>query len=63
MSLKPATESNMRDIKASLAVEFADALPLAERVPAVAVLLNADEDEARELIARGRRLARRKVMA
>lgn len=61
MIAKPATESNMRDIKASLAVIAADLAPPAERLAAVKGLCCVeDDDEARALVARGGRLARKR---
>jgi len=59
--MKQVDESRMRDVKASIAVGAADVLPKAERAASVAALLRCDEEEARELIARGRRLARQKT--
>lgn len=69
MTIKPATESNMRDIKAGIALRIADAVSIgrslraqSERLEAVkGVLRVEDDDEARSLIARGRRLARKRV--
>lgn len=58
--MKQVDEARMRDVKASIAVGAADLVPKAMRAEAVAGLLRCDEDEARELIARGRRLARQK---
>lgn len=58
--MKPP-ESAMRAIKAALAVVAADAVPRDERLAAVKGFLRVeDDDEARELIARGRRLARKR---
>jgi hypothetical protein len=45
---KPATESNMRDIKAEIATLIADFSPPSSRVETVAGTLMIDEDEARE---------------
>ncbi len=47
-----------RDIKAALANNVASMLPKAERVASVKGLLQCEEEEARYLIARGRRIAR-----
>ncbi len=58
--MKQVNESKMRDVKAAIAVGAADVLPEKERVPSVAALLQCDEDEARALISRGRRIAREK---
>lgn len=59
--MKPVTDTKMRDVKAGIANEVAMMLPKSERVASVKGLLQCDEDEARELIARGRRLAREKA--
>jgi hypothetical protein len=60
-TIKPATESDMRDIKAALAVFAADLFGPEDRVAAVKEFLRIeDDDEARSLIARGRRLARKR---
>jgi hypothetical protein len=60
MTSKPATEANMRDIKAALAAKFAEAAGLADEVPCVCAMLGVDEDEAPSLIAQGRRVLRLK---
>jgi hypothetical protein len=56
--MKQVSESSLVDVKAMIAVGAADLCPRTERIAAVAGLLRCDEDEARRLIARGRRLAR-----
>lgn len=56
-------EARMEDVKAGIAHEVAKALPKSERVASVKGLLQCDEDEARRLIARGRRIARERVNA
>lgn len=58
--MKQVDESRMRDVKAGIAVNAADLLPKAERSKFIAEFLRCEEDEARALIARGRRLARQK---
>ena len=58
--MKPVTDTKMRDVKAAIAINIARMLPKSDRVASVKGLLRCDEDEARELIARGRRLARLK---
>jgi hypothetical protein len=58
--VKPATESNMRDIRAALAAKFADAAGEVDGVFCVSEMLKVDWIEARTLIARGRRLLRLK---
>jgi hypothetical protein len=58
--MKAVTENDLRNVKASIAVGAADLCPRRERVASVAALLRCDEDEAKALIARGRRLARAK---
>lgn len=57
--IKPAPESVMRDIKAALAAQFADAAGPSDEIPCVCAMLQVGEDEAPVLIARGRRLARK----
>jgi hypothetical protein len=52
---------NKRDTKAVIANNVASMLPKSDRVASVKGLLQCDEDEARELIARGRRMAREKA--
>jgi hypothetical protein len=59
--MKKVSDNKMRDVKAGIANEVARMLPKAERVASVKGLLQCDEDEARELIARGRRIAREKA--
>lgn len=59
--MKQVTDSRMRDVKAAIANNVAAMLPKAERVASVKGRLQCDEDEARELIARGRRIAREKA--
>jgi hypothetical protein len=56
-------ENRMRDVKAGIALEIAKMLPKKERVAAVKGTLRCDEEEARFLIARGRRIAKLKVQA
>lgn len=60
--MKPITNNEMRDVKAMIANNVAKMLPKDERVASVKGLLQCDEDEARELIARGARIAREKAM-
>jgi hypothetical protein len=60
-TITPTTKSNMRDIRASLAVIAADLAGPENRLAAVKGLCRTeDDDEARSLIARGRRLARKR---
>ncbi len=59
--MKPVTDTKMRDVKAAIANNVASMLPKAERVASVKGLLQCDEDEARALISRGRRIAREKA--
>lgn len=59
--MKQVDEARMKDVKAAIAANAADLLPKAERPSGIAALLRCDETEARELIARGRRLARQKT--
>lgn len=59
--MKHVTDAKMRDVKAALANEVANLVPKSDRVASVKGLLRCDEDEARELIARGRRIAREKA--
>lgn len=61
--MKPVTDQAMRNVKAGIAYAAAKMLPKNERVASVKGLLQCDEDEARELISRGRRLARAKAEA
>jgi hypothetical protein len=58
--MKPATESNMRDIKAALAAHFAAIVGPDDELGCVCEILEVDEDAARTLIAQGRRLLRLK---
>lgn len=59
--MKPATESNMRDIKAALAAHFAAIAGRDAELSCVCEkMLEVDEDAARNLIAQGRRLLRLK---
>jgi hypothetical protein len=51
-------DNSKRDIKAGIANAVASRLPKSERVASVKGLLQCDEEEARALISRGRRLAR-----
>lgn len=53
----------MRDVKAALASNIAGLLPERERVASIASFMKIEEDEARKLIARGRRIARERVNA
>lgn len=59
--MKPVTDTKMRDVKAAIANNVARMLPKADRVASVKGLLQCDEHEARELIARGARIAREKA--
>lgn len=59
--MKPVTDAKMRDVKAAIANNVASMLPKAERIASVKGLLRCDDEEARELIARGRRIAREKA--
>jgi hypothetical protein len=59
--MKHITDTKKRDDKAALANNVASMLPKSDRVASVKGLLQCDEDEARELIARGRRMAREKA--
>lgn len=61
--MKQVKESEMRDVKAFIAVGIADMLKPEERVEAVCGTLRVDEIEARLLISRGRRLRREKERA
>ena len=54
-------EASMEDLKAAIAAEIADKFPMKYRVGYVAGTLQIDPAEARELIARGRRIAREKA--
>jgi hypothetical protein len=58
--IRPATESNMRDIKAALAAKFADAAGRDAELSCLCEMLEVDEDAARNLIVQGRRLLRLK---
>ena len=60
MNSKPATDTDMHNIKAALAAKFAAAAGRADEVPCVCAMLGVDEDEAPALIAQGRRLLRLK---
>jgi hypothetical protein len=51
----------MHDLKAAIAAEIATKFPMKYRVGYVAGTLQIDPDEARELIARGQRIAREKA--
>lgn len=53
-------EASMNDLKASIAAEIASVNKRGERTHVVARTLQIDEEEARELISRGRRIAREK---
>jgi hypothetical protein len=59
----PVDENRMRDVKAGIALEIAKMLPKKERIAAVKGTLRCDEEEARFLIARGRRIAKLKAQA
>jgi hypothetical protein len=59
--MKQVADNRMRDVKAGIANEVARMLPKSERVASVKGLLQCDEDEARALISRGRRIAREKA--
>lgn len=59
--MKPITDEKMRDVKAGIALEIAKILPKADRIAAVKGTLRVDDDEARELISRGRRITREKA--
>ncbi|MBR1193221.1 hypothetical protein [Bradyrhizobium sp. AUGA SZCCT0160] len=61
--MKPVTDNRMRDVKAGIVNEVAKMLPKSERVASVKGLLRCDEDEARALISRGRRLEKAKERA
>ncbi len=54
-------EASMEDLKAAIAAEIAVNYSPRDRVYSTARTLQIDEDEARELIARGRRIAREKA--
>lgn len=56
-----SVEVAMEDLKASIAAQLASVYKRRERISAVAETLQIDEDEARALVARGRRLARQRV--
>ncbi|MBR1230225.1 hypothetical protein JQ600_35610 [Bradyrhizobium sp. AUGA SZCCT0176] len=56
-----AIENAMHDLKASIAAEIASVNKRGERAHVVAKTLQIEEDEARYLISRGRRLAREKA--
>lgn len=60
MVTRAATERDMADIKAALAAKFAAAAGREVEVDCVCEMLEVDEDEARVLIAQGRRLLRLK---
>lgn len=57
------SEARMDDLKASIAAEIASVNKRRERVETVAKTLQIEEDEARRLIARGRRIARERERA
>lgn len=57
------SEARMADVKAGIAAEIARIMRPKEKVEAVAKVLQVDEDEARRLIARGRRIARERASA
>lgn len=59
--MKQVTDNKMRDVKAGLAANIASQLPKSDRVASVKGLLRCDDDEARALISRGRRLQREKA--
>lgn len=59
--MKPDINIAMHDLKASIAAEIASVNPRKERVSVVASTLQIENDEARTLISRGRRLARQRV--
>jgi hypothetical protein len=59
----PNAGPDKRDIMATIAAGIADIVPHNERVEAVQGTLRVDEIEARLLISRGRRLARREKTA
>jgi hypothetical protein len=52
------SENHLRDVKASIACEIAKIMPKGERIDAVCKMLRIEEEEARSLIMRGRRLDR-----
>ncbi len=54
-------EASMEDLKAAIAAEIAIKYPPRDRVYSTARTLQIDEDEARALISRGRRIAREKA--
>lgn len=54
-------DASMHDLKAAIAAEIATKFPMKYRVGYVAGTLQIDPDEARELIARGQRIAREKA--
>ena len=56
-------DTAMSDLKAAIAAEIAQAYKPHERVAYTASTLQIEEDEARQLIARGRRIARERVKA
>lgn len=58
--MKQVDEARMHDIKAAMAAEIASLCDRGEKVASVAGTLRVDGDEARRLMARGRRLARQK---
>jgi hypothetical protein len=55
--------NDRRDLQATIAINVAKMLPKGERIASVKGLLSCDEDEARYLIARGRRLEKAKERA
>jgi len=61
--MKPVTDNEMRNVKARIAfgITQTPGLLKCERIAAVKGLIRCDEDEARALISRGRRLAREKA--
>lgn len=59
--MKQVPDAKMRDVKAALANEVAKLVPKSDRIASVKGLLRCDEDEARYLISRGRRIAREKA--
>lgn len=61
--MKQVSEAKMDNVKAALAWKVADLLPREERVASICSFMKVNEDEARRLIARGRRIARERERA
>jgi hypothetical protein len=61
--VKMVSEAKMENVKAALAWNVAALLDKQERVSSIASFMNVDQDEAKRLIQRGRRIARERVGA